>query len=116
MSFWDGLPYGDIVNAGAALAGTYFTLDANKQANEAQIKLAQDKLAAEQALAAASGGGGGGGGGGAALQAAKLSNLSNLYQNWAAVRAKNADTEAQAAQMTGRLGQDPIIAALARLK
>ncbi len=113
MSFWDGLPYGDIVNAGAALAGTYFTLDANKKANEAQIKLAQDKLAAE---AAASGGGGGGGGSGAALQAAKLSNLSNLYQNWAAVRAKNAEAEAQAAQMTGRLGQDPIIAALSRLK
>lgn len=103
-----------IIQAGTSLAGTYFQLSQNKEQNAAQIQFAKDKLAAE--LAAAGKGGGGGGGSGAALQIAKMGNLAQLYQNWGQLAAKAAESEAQSAQATGRLGTDPIIARLGVLR
>lgn len=111
--------YGDIIKAGASLAGTYFTLQGNKEQNDAQIQLAKDKLAAEIAAANKAGGGkggGGGGGAGAALQIAKMNNLSALYQNWGQLVEKGGEAQAQAAQATGKLGTDPIMARLGALR
>lgn len=103
-----------IIQAGTSLAGTYFQLSQNKDANDAQIQFAKDKLAAE--LAAASKGGGGGGGAGNALQIARMGNLAQLYQNWGQLAAKAAESESQSAQATGRLATDPIIARLGVLR
>ncbi len=106
-----------LINAGAGLAGTYFTVSANKEQNDAQIALAKEKLAAELALAKKGGGGGGGGGGGnPALQIARMNNLSALYQNWGALVEKGGEAIGASAQNTGKLGQDPIVARLGVLR
>jgi hypothetical protein len=103
-----------IIDAGTSLAGTYFTLQGNKQANDDSIALEKEKLAAQLALAASAGGGGGGGGSGLAI--AKMNNLANLYQNWGALAQKGGETMSQAALGTGRLATDPITARLQVLK
>jgi len=102
------------INAGAGLAGTYFTIGANKENNEAQIQAAKDKLAAELALAGK--GGGGGGGSGQGLQIAKMNNLANLYQNWGQLTQRGGEAASQAAISTGKNAIDPIIARLAALR
>ena len=107
-SIWPSL-----IEAGTGLAGTYFTLSEDKAMNDQQIQLAKDELAAK--LAAAKGGGGGGGSGNA-VRLAKMGHLSQLYQNWGQLAAKAAESESQAAQATGRLGTDPIIARLGVLR
>jgi len=109
------IPYAEIIKAGAGLAGTYFTLKQNKEISDAQLQLAKDKMAAELALAGkkssgGKGGGGGGGGGNPALQIAKMNNLSALYQNWAQIMAKAAETQSGTALETGRNAAAPIIA------
>lgn len=91
-----------IIKAGTELAGTYFTLDQNKQNNEQLI--AQRQAEMEAALKAAKGGGGGGGGG------QRLAALTSLYNNWAALNQRSGESLAQTAQATGKMGQDPLIA------
>lgn len=102
-----------VISAGTQLAGTYFSLKQNKEINDQNIALAQAKLEAEKELAAK---GGGGGGSGQGLAIARLNNLGALYQNWGQLAAKAAETESQAAQATGRLATDPIIARLGAIR
>ena len=107
-SIWPSL-----IQAGTSLAGTYYYLQQNKEQNDQQIQMAKDRLAAELEMAKKAGGGGGGG---SALAAAKLGALSQLYQNWGQLASKAAESESQAAQMTGKLATDPIIARLGALR
>lgn len=106
-SIWPSL-----IDAGAGLAGTYFTLKGNKEANDLQMQIAKDKLAAELAK----GSGGGGGGGGNAMALAKLNNLAAMYQNYANLTQKGGTDLANTAATTGKLGTDPIIARLGVLR
>jgi hypothetical protein len=106
-SIWPSL-----IDAGAGLAGTYFTLKGNKEANDLQMQIAKDKLAAELAK----GSGGSGGGGGNAMALAKLNNLAAMYQNYANLTQKGGTDLANTAATTGKLGTDPIIARLGVLR
>lgn len=96
-----------IIEAGTSLAGTYFTLDQQKQANDQAIAMRQAEL--DAAKEAAKGGGGGGGG-------QKLAALTSLYNNWASNAERSGESLSQSAQATGKMGQDPLIARLAALR
>jgi hypothetical protein len=100
-----------IISAGAGLAGTYFSLDQQKQSDEMNIAQRQAELEAAKEAAAKAGGGGGGAG-----NAAKLGALTSLYNNWASNTERSGEALSASAQATGRLYQDPIMARLAALR
>lgn len=105
-SIWPSL-----INAGTSLAGVYFEQKGAKEANDLQMQIAKEKLAAELAAA-----GKGGGGGGNAMALTKLNNLAQMYQNYANLTQKGGADLANSAQATGKLGTDPIIARLGVLR
>ena len=100
--------FGGLLNAGVGLAGSYLQASSQKELAEqaAEQRMKELAFAAEQQKKG--GGGGGGGGAGAALKIAKMNNLSALYQNYASIMAKAAETESGAALGSGKLITEPL--------
>ena len=106
--------YSSLITAGTGLASVYFKQSGDKQLAEEAAKQRMAELA--YAAANQKGGGGGGGGGGNAMALAKLNNISQIYQNWAALEHKNGELQATTALKTGEAMQNPIIARAGALR
>lgn len=104
--------YNSVLNAGLGLAGTYFKQSGDKALAE---QAAAQRMKELEAAAKLKGGGGGGGGGGSALAAARMNNLSALYQNYANIIQRGGEAQSDAAIKTGQLMTAPLNVRAGRL-